>query len=439
MYEIEIPQKLYLILKISPFTKGLYCNTNDLKELAGRYESSEVRLRQDKVDYKYDQDTREGGLRGNFSNLLTFLGFFKKGNSIRSYYGIGYKNQIMSAIHRGDVLLNGKNKKYYAYTKNNNIKQAIEREANLYLIREQQSHISAYLNKHKELDIKRDTRFPKESIVVTKNNVCFLRAKINNYKDKNTIEYRLEPYWIGKKLKKDNIHLMVVVPNASDGWGDQYAVSFEMLVKNRPLFLYFSTKTKQLYDERENDYPAISMEEAKSTFSSKDANVELRLNYDWEALKQEFWSMGQHEQENKEFQKDEYSVFVDMFLHWNKEFKIGDKTVVDIAVSSSGGPDVRLTFAGGTQQKLELEHSWKNYIDHKHHQSNAWENCWLWAEEEWDESKIIKLFTPHLEDNKSRIPTHFLSIDNQNKKRKLFIVDWDTKNITEVLLNFDVA
>ena len=439
MYEIEIPQKLYLILKISPFTKGLYCNTNDLIRFAEKYEAQEVRLRQDKADYKYGADTRAGGLRGNFSNLVTFLGFFKKGNSIRSYYGIGYKNQIMNAIHRGDVLLNIKNEKYYAYTKSHALKQAIDREADLYLIREQQSHIDNYLKKHREIGLQRDAHFPNESIVATKNNVSFLRAKINNYKDEEIIEYRLEPYWIGKKLRKDNIHLMIVIPNTQDGWGDQYAVSFEMLAENTPLFLYFNTATKQLYDEQENEYPVISMEKAKNSFSDRSANVELRLNYDWDNLKQEFWSAGQREQENKEFQKDEYSVFVDMFLQWNKQFQIEDKTVVDIAVSSSGGPDVRLTFAGGTEQKLELEHSWKNYIDHKHHQSNAWENCWLWAEEEWDESKVINLFTPHLRDNISRIPTHFLSIDKQDKKRKLFIVDWNIKNTTKVLLDFDVA
>ena len=72
------------------------------------------------------------------------------------------------------------------------------------------------------------------------------------------------------------------------------------------------------------------------------------------------------------------------FLNLKKTFSIDNKDVIDYSMSSSGGCDVLLKYSGGTTQKLELEHDWKNYLDHKHHENNAWSDAWLFAEQEWN-------------------------------------------------------
>ena len=432
VHKIEIQQKLCLALDVLRYTKGMYVNTSDLVKFAEKYNSSEVRLRKDKTDYIYYDDTKVGGLRGNFSNILTAQGFFKKGNRIETYYGLGYKNKILNAVHSGKIILQRVDKKYFALTKDKNLANLIELESKLYLIREQQSHIKDYIKKNTEREMERDKeRFPKESVVKTQNNILFLRAKINNFKDKEVLEYKLIPYWKGKKLKIYNIHLMVVFPNNEDGWGEFFAVQFEQLFKNKPISLFINIKNKECVDESGNEYKLIPFKKAKLEFSREDENTKQRLDYDWKILQRTFWEKEKINQENTHFQKDEYSLFVDKFLKWKKEFKIGIREVVDISVSSSGGADVRLKFAGGTDQKLELEHKWKNYLEHGHHRNNSWENTWLWSEEILSYKNIKNIFLNESKtENKSRIPTHFLGTNKQDK-RKLLIINWDDVSYRE--------
>ena len=76
MFTIEIPKILCLALAISKDAKDLkYFNTNDLVRIGNDKKKAMVRLRKDKkpYEYKYFEDTNFGGLRGNFSTLLTLL------------------------------------------------------------------------------------------------------------------------------------------------------------------------------------------------------------------------------------------------------------------------------------------------------------------------------------------------------------------------------
>lgn len=75
IYSIKLPKILYLIFLISKFAKsGKYYNTNDLNKLANNLQPDLVRLRQDKNDYKFLDDTKFGGSRGNFS--INFQGIY---------------------------------------------------------------------------------------------------------------------------------------------------------------------------------------------------------------------------------------------------------------------------------------------------------------------------------------------------------------------------
>jgi len=89
MYKVKIPKILFLALDIAKFYKRDFYNTNDLTELSNRYKSDLVRLRVDKTDYKYLNDTKFGGLRGNFSILVTWKGFVKRGSGIVNRCSIG--------------------------------------------------------------------------------------------------------------------------------------------------------------------------------------------------------------------------------------------------------------------------------------------------------------------------------------------------------------
>ena len=393
IYTVKIQQKLCLVLDLLKYMKGIYFNTNDLVNFAEKYKSAEVRLREDKTDYIYYDDTRRGGLRGNFSNILTAQGFFKKENRIETYYGLGYRSRILNAVHSGKIILQEEDGKYFALTKDKDLADLIETENRLCRIREQQSHIKTYLERDNTKGIERASkRFPKESVVKTKDNILFLRAKINNFKDKETLEYKLIPYWEGTKLNRYNIHLMIVLPDNEDGWGEFFAIQFEKLFENKPTSLFINIKNKKCTDEYDNEYTLIPFEDAKLKFSKEDKNAVQRLNYNWNDLKEKFWEKEKNNQENNHFEHDEYSLFVDKFLNWEKRFKIGKLEVVNISVSSSGGADVRLEFSGGTKQKMELEHKWKNYLSHGHHKNNSWENTWLWAEEVLDYEIIKKYF-----------------------------------------------
>ncbi len=89
-YTIKLPKILYLTILISKFAKkSNYYNTNDLIELANKLKPELVRKRKDKNTYASLDDTNFGGLRGNFSTLLTLRGMVRKNNKYTPYYGIG--------------------------------------------------------------------------------------------------------------------------------------------------------------------------------------------------------------------------------------------------------------------------------------------------------------------------------------------------------------
>ena len=94
MHKIELPKILFLALDIASFYRNNFFNTNDLAELSNRYKSDLVRLTVNKTDYKYLDDTRFGGLRGNFSTLLTWRGLVKRGSLIVNAYEFRERFQI---------------------------------------------------------------------------------------------------------------------------------------------------------------------------------------------------------------------------------------------------------------------------------------------------------------------------------------------------------
>src|SRR3989338_6614531 len=120
-YKIKIPKILFLALDIAGFYRRDFFNTNDLAELANKYKSDLVRQRADKTDYKYINDTKFGGLRGNFSTLITWKGFVKRGTTIVNRCNIGRDGRIVNAICKGDIILNRKD--LTAHTSNEKLKE----------------------------------------------------------------------------------------------------------------------------------------------------------------------------------------------------------------------------------------------------------------------------------------------------------------------------
>jgi len=104
MYEIKLPKVLFLALDIAQHYKKSFFNTSDLTKLANQYSTELVRTRADKKDYKYLQDTKFGGLRGNFSTLLTWRGLVKKGSTVAGYYSIGKDDRILNAVQKGEIV-----------------------------------------------------------------------------------------------------------------------------------------------------------------------------------------------------------------------------------------------------------------------------------------------------------------------------------------------
>lgn len=432
MYEVKLPKVLFLTLLIARhFHKKHFINTNDLADLANEFANNLVRLRKDKKDYKYLEDTNFGGLRGNFSTLLTLRGLVKRGSRIVAYYGIGRDDRILNALLKGDIVLRPDD--FTAHTNNEKLKDLLEAEAKLLTVRETQAHIKQRLEKG-DLPLQRDhVNFPKESVVVSPSGQYFLRVLVNNYinQGKKVIEYNLINLWSGSKFKKKNIHPLVVIPSDTDSWSKIYAIKNEDLFETKPILLKVDTVRLVCTDKNGNTYKLYPLEEAIQTFSKQDENISQRLSYEWDEVKSQNCESEAAEREVKE---DEFSIFLEKFLNWGKAFSVDGKDVVDIKVSSSGGPDVRLTFSGGTTQPLELEHNWKNYLDHEHPSNHAFANCWIFAEENWDSSKILKLFKPVKIEHGNRVPDLFLCLENGN--RKAYRANWESETFEEVSLSF---
>lgn len=430
MHKIKIPKILFLALSIASFYKKSFYNTNDLTALANKYKKDLVRQRVDKKDYKYLDDTNFGGLRGNFSTLLTWKGFVRRGTSVVNRCSVGKDGRLVNAICNGEIILDPKD--LTANTENDRLANLLETEAWLLNVREGQAHIKVMLERNPRLPLVRDSdNFAKVSVVKTPKDQYFIRAIVNNFTKDDVLEYSILNLWEGKKLKKKNLHLLIAVPSKDSPWGEIYAVKNEDLFVNKPLLLQINLISKECTDKSGNLYELHSLQEATERFSTGDENITARLSYRWSELKNRDAIAEIDFGEKKE---DEFSVFLNKFLNWQKKFQIDGKDVVDMNVSSSGGPDVTLVYSGGTTQKIELEHNWKNFLDHKHHLDNAWSNVWLFAEEKWDENIILKLFKELRETHHNRIPDVFLCIDND--ERKVYRAIWEENRFEEVGLKF---
>src|SRR3989339_1966817 len=244
MFSVKIPKILFLALDIASFYRRGYVNTNDLSKYANQYKRDLVRLRADKSDYKYLDDTFSGGLRGNFSTLLTLQGLVKRGSLITKYYSVGRDNRLINAICNGEIILNKRD--FTANTNNSSLKTLLESESWLLTVRETQAHIKVFLGKHPLIPLQRDAvYFPKESAVISKKGQFFIRALVNNYVDPNNriLEYNLIHLWEGKKIHKKNFHVLVVIPTRNNPWGQIFAIKNEDLWAHKPIFVQIDIKS----------------------------------------------------------------------------------------------------------------------------------------------------------------------------------------------------
>lgn len=392
MFKVEIPKILFLALDMASFYRNNFFNTNDLAELSNRYKSDLVRFKVYKKDYKYLDDTRFGGLRGNFSTLLTWQGLVKRGSNVVNTYSLGRDTRLVNAICNGEIILNRED--LAAYTKDERLKKLLEIEAWLLNVRESQAHVKVMLEKNPSIPMRRDDiNFPKEAVFKSTNGQYFIRSLVNNFIDSTDtiLQFSIINLWEGKKFRKKNLHPLVVLPTKESPWGRGiYAIKNEDLFEHKPILLNVNLGTKHCEDKNRNTYKLYSLEEALAEFSKEDDNIENRLNYEWDSLKKQYCEQEVDYEVRKE---DEFSNFLRLFLDWQRNFFIDGKEVVDIKVISSGGPDVELLFSGGTTQKIELEHSWNNYLDHGHQNNNAFNKVWVFSEEEFNLEKILKLFS----------------------------------------------
>jgi hypothetical protein len=421
-YTVRIPKILYLSLLISKYAKdSMYYNTNDLIKWANEMKPDLVRTRKDKDEYKFLDDTNFGGLRGNFSTLLTFRGILKKNNTYTTYYGVGKNDRLFNAYKKGEIILDSH--EYYAYTYNENLKKLLENEARGLTIREEQAHIKVFLKNSEDLGIYRDNEnFKKIAVVKSLNNQYFLRILFNTFVNDNIIEYNMYNYLSGTKIKQYNIHPLFVIPSNEKSWDKIFVMDAKDILKNAPLFIYYDKTKDKFYDSKENVYNHYTLEEGLNILSDQNGNIDERLLYNWDEVKDNYIQDRVIESFNNS--TDEFYVFLENFLKWKKEFKIYDKTVCSIDVSSSGGADVIITFNDGTNQKLELEHKWNNYILHGHYKSIAWKDAWLYADEPFDFELIKKIFSPYIKEYINFIPKVYLCINSITKEKEAYEVDW---------------
>ena len=409
-YEIQIPKILYLAFFISKYAKNaVYYNTNDLIELANDIKPDLVRTRKDKNDYKFLDDTNFGGLRGNFSTVLTLRGIAKVNNRYTPFYGIGKKDVLFNAFSKGNIILDPH--EYKAYTNQLSLYRLLLSESFNFSIRENQAHIKIFL-KNNYIGLSRDElNFPKVAVLKSHNNVYFLRILFNTFITQNVIEYNMYNYLSGTKIKSFNMHPMFVIPSKSNYWDTIYVIDSKLVLKNKPLFIYYDLLNDKFYDLKGNVYPHYNLEDGINNLSDQSGNISLRLSYDWQTVRDELVSS--QIKDSKDVESDEFYLFLVNFLQWNKKFKIESKNVVDLVVSSSGGADVILEFSGGTKQTLELEHKWVNYIKHGHYKSLAWKGAWLFADEPWDFELIKNIFKPYISQYIDCIPNIFLSCEEK--------------------------
>ena len=237
-------------------------------------------------------------------------------------------------------------------------------------------------------------------------------------------------YLEGAKIKQFNINPLFVIPTYENSWDSFYVIDSKEILINSPLFMYYDKKSKKFYDNNNNIYTYYTLSEALDKVQNQSGNISERLSYDWQKVREQL--VEDYIEKKSEVQKDEFSLFLENFLHWKKSFSIYQKDVIDITVSSSGGPDVIITYSGGTKQKIELEHKWENYIRHRHYTSQAWKDVWLFADEKWDFDKIVQIFSPYLSKHIDSIPKVFLCSNEQTGSKEAYEIDWNNFTYKEI-------
>lgn len=425
-YTVKLPKILCLILLLYKHVKNVkYYNTNDLIKLANDLKPELVRTRQDKEDYKFLKDTNLGGLRGNFSTLLTFKGLVKKNNKYTPFYGLNKTDRLFNAIQKGEIILDPKN--YCAYTMKESLRDLLQDEGNNLTIRENQAHLDSYIKKNADFPLKRDSaNFPKLGVLNSSNDKYFLRILFNTFKDKDTVEYSMYNYLKGPKIKVFNMHPLFIIPSHENAWESFYVIDSKEIFVHKPLFIYFNKTEQKFSDANGHIYTHYTLADGLKKLPDSTGNVDERMAYDWNNLRDNF--VCDTSVEPTAVQQSEFSVFLKNFLHCNLKFSILGKTVVDVTESSSGGADVILKYSGGTTQKLELEHKWSSYIAHGHYKDMAWKDCWLYADEPWDFNIIKKIFSPYINKFGECIPKIFLCANPATKAKEAYEIDW--QNLT---------
>ena len=434
MYTVEIPKILCLALAISKFAKGKkYFNTNDLITIANTKKRDMVRLRQDKksYEYRYFADTNFGGLRGNFSTVLTLRGLIKKNNKISAYYSIGPNERLINAVNSGDIILDKHD--FLATTANLDLKILLENEARYLSIREGQAHIKVFLKKNPSFPLQRDNiNFKKICVLKSRSDQYFYRILFNTYTKPDVIQFNMYSYFEGPKIKKQNIHALFVIPSDDDNWSEFYAIDSKELLDKAPLFLYYNTTRHIFYDDDGNNYPYETLNTALTHISDENGNVSERITYDPKAALERrlTTSVGTTSARSTSEEYDFIKYFLNNSLS-NLIF-IKGRQAIEYKIHRAG-VDVTIEFADGTSQPLELEHSWANYIAHGHHNNIDWKDSWIYANEEFDFPTIKRIFGPY---KGKYIPSIFLSSNPSSGDVKAYEVDWNTETFIELPIIF---
>ena len=222
------------------------------------------------------------------------------------------------------------------------------------------------------------------------------------------------------------------VPTNKNSWGRFFAIDSKEILLKPELFIYFDLEKQQFFNSQGNPYTHYTLDEAINSLPNMNGNIDERISYDWNSTRDCF--ANKTTVITKSTKDSEFSVFLENFLQWEKQFSILGKKVVDVKETSSCSVDITLIFYGGTTQKLELEHEWNNYILHQHYKNIAWKNCWLYANESWDFNKIKKIFSPYIGKYYECIPKIFLCTDPDTKCKKAYQVDWDELSYCEIIV-----
>ena len=112
-YEVKLPKILCLMLIISKFAKEeKYYNTNDLIKIANKIKPELVRLRKDKDDYKYFDDTNFHSMIFGTGTYFWLASRYVHCASYSSNADFGLRNVHYRDLY-GDDLFYSKGESYY--------------------------------------------------------------------------------------------------------------------------------------------------------------------------------------------------------------------------------------------------------------------------------------------------------------------------------------